>query len=65
MIDPRFVMSGTTAQLPVNWRVSLLGHRALFAHLDTDLASLYEVETRTLVQAVKRNAGRFPEDFSH
>jgi ORF6N domain len=31
--------------------------------LDTDLALLYGVETRALVQAVKRNADRFPEDF--
>ena len=31
--------------------------------LDTDLAKLYGVETRVLVQAVKRNIGRFPEDF--
>jgi hypothetical protein len=31
--------------------------------LDTDLALLYGVETRVLVQAVKRNADRFPEDF--
>lgn len=31
--------------------------------LDTDLAELYEVETRALVQAVKRNFDRFPEDF--
>ncbi len=31
--------------------------------LDADLAQLYGVETRALVQAVKRNAGRFPEDF--
>lgn len=31
--------------------------------LDFDLAALYEVETRTLNQAVKRNIGRFPEDF--
>ena len=30
---------------------------------DADLAALYGVETRTLVQAVKRNAERFPEDF--
>ena len=30
---------------------------------DADLAALYGVETRALVQAVKRNAGRFPEDF--
>ena len=31
--------------------------------LDADLARLYEVETRVLVQAVKRNIRRFPEDF--
>ncbi|MCK4682868.1 ORF6N domain-containing protein, partial [Candidatus Bipolaricaulota bacterium] len=31
--------------------------------LATDLAELYEVETRVLVQAVKRNIDRFPEDF--
>ena len=31
--------------------------------LDRDLAEMYGVETRTLNQAVKRNADRFPEDF--
>ena len=31
--------------------------------LDADLAGLYGVETRVLVQAVKRNLQRFPEDF--
>jgi len=31
--------------------------------LDKDLAELYGVETRVLVQAVKRNADRFPSDF--
>ena len=31
--------------------------------LDRDLAVLYGVETRILNQAVKRNAGRFPDDF--
>ncbi|MBK6933506.1 MAG: ORF6N domain-containing protein [Saprospirales bacterium] len=31
--------------------------------LDFDLAALYEVETRALNQAVKRNLHRFPEDF--
>ena len=31
--------------------------------LDADLAQLYGVETRAVVQAVKRNAGRFPVDF--
>jgi len=31
--------------------------------LDEDLADLYGVETRVLVQQVKRNAKRFPGDF--
>lgn len=30
---------------------------------DEDLAVLYGVETRALIQAVKRNADRFPKDF--
>jgi len=31
--------------------------------LDRDIALLYEVETRALKQAVKRNINRFPPDF--
>jgi phage regulator Rha-like protein len=31
--------------------------------LDFDLSALYEVETRVLNQAVKRNITRFPKDF--
>uniref|UniRef100_UPI00404A5D1A ORF6N domain-containing protein n=1 Tax=Flavobacterium sp. TaxID=239 RepID=UPI00404A5D1A len=31
--------------------------------LDYDLASLYEVETRVLNQAIKRNKDSFPDDF--
>ena len=31
--------------------------------LSTDLARLYGVEPRTLIQAVKRNQQRFPPDF--
>ncbi len=31
--------------------------------LDSDLAELYEVPTGVLIQAVKRNPARFPEDF--
>lgn len=31
--------------------------------LDYDLARLYGVETKALKQAVRRNLGRFPEDF--
>lgn len=38
----------------------LRGHRVLLAN---DLAELYGVEPRSLVQAVKRNRDRFPDDF--
>ena len=38
----------------------LRGERVM---LDLDLAMLYEVETRVLNQAVKRNSKRFPIDF--
>ena len=31
--------------------------------LDFDLAEMYQVETRVLNQAVKRNIERFPKDF--
>ncbi len=36
------------------------GYRVM---LDKDLATLYQVETKVLKQAVKRNIERFPEDF--
>jgi len=36
------------------------GHKVM---LDFHLAALYGVETRVLTQAVKRNLGRFPDDF--
>lgn len=32
--------------------------------MDRDLARLYDVETRLLIQKVKRNIQRFPEEFS-
>ncbi|MCA1760554.1 MAG: ORF6N domain-containing protein, partial [Bacteroidales bacterium] len=31
--------------------------------IDSDLAEIYQVETRVLNQAVKRNSERFPDDF--
>jgi cell division protein FtsL len=37
--------------------------RGVKVMLDTDLASLYEVETKQLKRQVRRNASRFPEDF--
>lgn len=48
--------------------VESIEHRILFLRgqkvmLDEDLASLYGIETRVLIQAVKRNRERFPDDF--
>jgi len=37
--------------------------RGLQVMLDSDLAKLYQVETRVLNQAVKRNVNRFPDNF--
>ena len=37
-------------------------HRVM---LDHDLAKLYGVRTKALIQAVKRNLDRFPSDFMH
>ena len=37
--------------------------RGVRVMLDFDLAALYQVETRVLKQAVRRNIERFPEDF--
>ncbi|MBI5663465.1 MAG: ORF6N domain-containing protein [Nitrospirae bacterium] len=36
------------------------GHKVM---LDSDLADLYDVAVKVLLQAVKRNLKRFPEDF--
>ncbi len=36
------------------------GHKVM---LDEDLARLYDVETRLLTRAVRRNNDRFPSDF--
>jgi len=57
-----------TATLPASARVDAISGRIHVIRLqrvmlDMDLASLYDVETRTLVQAVKRNLERFPQDF--
>lgn len=36
------------------------GHKIM---LDEDLSALYEVPTKVLIQSVKRNTQRFPDDF--
>lgn len=53
------IMSGLV--LPIqNLIYEIRGYKVM---LDSDLASLYEVETRVLNQAVKRNIERFPSHF--
>lgn len=53
---------GRTTGKTVEGRILLVrGQRVL---LDADLARLYGVEVRALNQAVRRNADRFPADFT-
>ena len=59
-------MNGTThsgSSLQPHIEHHILALREQRVMLDADLAKLYGVETRVLVQAVKRNLVRFPEDF--
>lgn len=55
---------GRTALVPLERIVqAILVIRGERVMLDEDLAELYEVETRILTRAVRRNAERFPPDF--
>ena len=52
----------TVPMEPVADRILMIrGHRVM---VDTDLADVYGVPTKRLNEQVKRNAGRFPEDFA-
>jgi len=57
-------MAGNVSLVPVEQIEGAIllirGHKVM---LDADLATLYNVETRVLIQAVKRNIERFPDDF--
>jgi hypothetical protein len=65
---PQMITRGATlkqsAPIPVEQIEKVIhfirGERVI---LDADLARLCGVETRALVQAVKRNLQRFPKDF--
>jgi hypothetical protein len=47
--------------IPIEHHIYIIrGHKVM---VDSDLAELYQVETRALIQAVSRNAKRFPADF--
>ena len=45
----------------IETRIFLIRGRKVM--LDSDLAELYDVETKVLLQSIKRNKDRFPEDF--
>jgi ORF6N domain len=58
-----FGMSLSVVPKPENLASIVLFLRGDKVLLDTDLASLYGVETKALNQAVTRNRDRFPDDF--
>lgn len=51
------------AKRPTSIESLILTVRGRKVLIDADLATIYEVQTRTLNQAVRRNLERFPEDF--
>ena len=57
-------MSKETTLIPIerieNKILLIRGQKVM---VDKDLAELYEVKTKVLIQAVKRNIYRFPDDF--
>jgi hypothetical protein len=61
-LKSQFVTSSLVV-LPERVERRILAIREQKVMLSTDLAELYEVEPRVLVQAVQRNRERFPADF--
>ena len=53
--------SHTLSQKEIENRIVTI--RGTQVMMDRDLAEMYQTETRTLKQAVKRNSERFPDDF--
>jgi hypothetical protein len=51
------------ALIPIEIKKLIYHIRGKAVMLDSDLAILYKVDTRSLNQAVRRNLDRFPEDF--
>jgi hypothetical protein len=61
MPKPKSIIQNLAHVLPVETLIRVVRGRKVM--LDADLAALYQVETRALNQAVRRNLDRFPEDF--
>ena len=54
-------MNGVVSAERIERKIYVMrGFKVMLSH---DLAELYQTEVRSLVQAVKRNRGRFPADF--
>ena len=53
--------SGLIPQETIEGKILLIRGKKVI--LDRDLAVLYEVQTKALKQAVRRNSKRFPDDF--
>lgn len=49
--------------IPANLETRIYTIRGQKVMLDSDLAELYQVETKALKRAVRRNIDRFPDDF--
>ena len=59
--EPTRISNSSTLVEQVEQKIYLIrGHKVM---LDSDLAKLYGVQTKSLNLAVKRNQDRFPEDF--
>ena len=60
---PESSLAEPTTTSTVSVERSILTIRGQRAILDLDLAHMYQVETRVLIQSVRRNMKRFPPDF--
>lgn len=56
------IISNATPNVLADLRIHKI--RETHVVVDSDLASVYNVETKQLNRAVKRNAKRFPSDFA-
>jgi tRNA A58 N-methylase Trm61 len=62
LLENKSVIKNRTMELE-QIKKSILEIRGKKVMLDMDLAIIYEVETRVLKQAFRRNIDRFPSDF--
>jgi hypothetical protein len=57
-------MTYKTQPVPARIESLIYTIRGLRVMLDSDLATIYNVQTKALNQALKRNLNRFPNDFA-